>query len=361
MRKMMAETPSDVTSQPIACDTMSRPLIPEDAGTSAEILSTSFPATTNNKAQGSSMAPIDLNYLDGPTIIDEPSESLQVLQAEKSIAISKPAVEVIDFLTDTPSPMPSASEGEKIASSRNVPTSSPSSLKGRTSDDITPLRSANRVIQSWPEQPHTPTPLAHRPTTRHQCVNARTLVVVAAPPPPIVHFLLLPLQPLASPGSSQQDSDTVDRPRHAHGASRHATHDLAATPPPTPLARKCMGCVCNSAWPPDGPNDDALRRPRRHRPPTTPTTTASSDDPSNDGPLQRWPPSDDSPPATMGPVLDSPLQRRPPPTTALPRRRCRHTTSNAPPRSQMRGGCAQQLPAADGPRRRRPLDDAPLR
>ncbi|KAI0279680.1 hypothetical protein BC826DRAFT_1191951 [Russula brevipes] len=145
---MMAETPSDVTSQPIACDTMSRPSIPEDAGTSAEILSTSFPATTNNKAQGSSMAPIDLNYLDGPTIIDEPSESLQVLQAEKSIAISKPAVEVIDFLTDTPSPMPSASEGEKIASSRNVPTSSPSSLKGRTSDDITPPRSANARMRT---------------------------------------------------------------------------------------------------------------------------------------------------------------------------------------------------------------------
>ncbi|KAI0290508.1 hypothetical protein BC826DRAFT_1187324 [Russula brevipes] len=132
-RRMIAETPSDVTSQPIACDTMSRPSIPEDAGTSAEILFTSFPATTNNKAQGSSMAPTDLNYLDGPTIIDEPSESLQ---AEKSIAISKPAVEVID-LTDTPSPMPSAREAEKIASSPNVPTSSPSSPKGRTSDDIT--------------------------------------------------------------------------------------------------------------------------------------------------------------------------------------------------------------------------------
>jgi hypothetical protein len=40
-------------------------------------------------------------------------------------------------LTDTPSPMPSPSEGEKIASPRNVPTSSPSSSKGRTSDGIT--------------------------------------------------------------------------------------------------------------------------------------------------------------------------------------------------------------------------------
>ncbi|KAI0300876.1 hypothetical protein BC826DRAFT_991038 [Russula brevipes] len=99
------------------------------------------------RAQGSSMAPTNLNYLDGPTIIDEPSESLQVLQAEKSIAISKPALEVID-LTDTPSPMPSASEGEKIASSRNVPTSSPSSLKGRTSDDITPPRSANARMRT---------------------------------------------------------------------------------------------------------------------------------------------------------------------------------------------------------------------
>lgn len=71
MQRMVAETPSDITSQPTACDTMSRPSIAEDAGTSAEILATSFPATTNNKAQGSSMAPTDLNYLDGPTIIDE--------------------------------------------------------------------------------------------------------------------------------------------------------------------------------------------------------------------------------------------------------------------------------------------------
>jgi hypothetical protein len=60
-----------MTSQPTVCDNTLQHSIAEDARAAAEIQSTSFPTATNDNAQGSSKGFIDLDYLDGPTIIAE--------------------------------------------------------------------------------------------------------------------------------------------------------------------------------------------------------------------------------------------------------------------------------------------------
>ncbi|KAI0276988.1 hypothetical protein BC826DRAFT_1113974 [Russula brevipes] len=166
------------------------------------------------------------------------------------------------------------------------------------------FRSPTVVAVAGPEQPHTPTPLAHR--LRH-AVNASTPARSSSspPPPPIVHFQLLPLQPLASPGSSQQDSGAIffhitscsnkwfvlQTLSTAHVTRMAPRAVPRTTSPPRRLQRpslaKAWG-VCATVpgrltaptrTPCDDPDDIGLRR---HRPPTTPTTTAS-DDTDDDG------------------------------------------------------------------------------
>ncbi|SRR5216684_3203047 len=70
VKSVITETEPDMTSQPTACDNTLQS-IAEEACPSAEIQSTSTPAATNDEAQGSSKAFINLDDLDGPTIIAE--------------------------------------------------------------------------------------------------------------------------------------------------------------------------------------------------------------------------------------------------------------------------------------------------
>jgi hypothetical protein len=73
----MTMTQSHVASRASACDTIFHRSIVEDVNTGAETLST-FLAAKEHKAQGSSQATMDLDYLDGPTIIPEVCQSLQI-------------------------------------------------------------------------------------------------------------------------------------------------------------------------------------------------------------------------------------------------------------------------------------------
>ncbi len=70
MKSMITKTGSDMTSQPTAYDNAQHS-IAEEADASAEVESTSIPAATNDKAEASSKAFTDLDYLDGPTVIAE--------------------------------------------------------------------------------------------------------------------------------------------------------------------------------------------------------------------------------------------------------------------------------------------------
>jgi hypothetical protein len=71
MKSVITKSEYDMTSQPTACDNMLQDSNAEEAGASTEIRSTSIPAATNDKAQGSPKAFTDLDYLDGPTVIAE--------------------------------------------------------------------------------------------------------------------------------------------------------------------------------------------------------------------------------------------------------------------------------------------------
>jgi hypothetical protein len=71
MKSVITKTESDMTSQPTACDKILQDSNAEEASASTEIQSTSIPAATNDKAQGSPKAFTDLDYLDGPTVAAE--------------------------------------------------------------------------------------------------------------------------------------------------------------------------------------------------------------------------------------------------------------------------------------------------
>jgi hypothetical protein len=71
MKSVLTKPDSDITSQPTACDNMLKELNAEEAGASTEIQSTSVPAATSDKVQGSPKAFADFDYLDGPTVVAE--------------------------------------------------------------------------------------------------------------------------------------------------------------------------------------------------------------------------------------------------------------------------------------------------
>ena len=71
MKSVITKAESDMTSQPAACDNILQDSNAEEASASTEIQSTSIPAATNDKAQGSPKAFTDIDYLDGPTVIAE--------------------------------------------------------------------------------------------------------------------------------------------------------------------------------------------------------------------------------------------------------------------------------------------------
>ncbi|KAI9510405.1 hypothetical protein F5148DRAFT_594968 [Russula earlei] len=136
--KAIPETKSDIAASLTACDTTLPTLIDEEVNASAECRPNLVPVPTKDKVQGSSNTLVDLDYLDGPTIIaDQPFESNKT---ENACETTRPVIETIDLTGDTPSPIRSPifkRAEEEIATLHDVPASSCASSTGRTGEDVT--------------------------------------------------------------------------------------------------------------------------------------------------------------------------------------------------------------------------------
>lgn len=77
MKGVITNTEPDTASRSAACDTISRRSIAEDGNVGAESQSAIL-AAPECKAEGSSKAPTDLDYLDGPTVIAEVCQTLRI-------------------------------------------------------------------------------------------------------------------------------------------------------------------------------------------------------------------------------------------------------------------------------------------
>ncbi len=77
MKGVITNTESDIASRSAACDAISQRSIAEDDNVGAESQSALL-AAPERKAEGSSKAPTDLDYLDGPTIIAEVCQTLRI-------------------------------------------------------------------------------------------------------------------------------------------------------------------------------------------------------------------------------------------------------------------------------------------